>query len=625
MHISPALIKQIPTVVLAILVVFSGVLMWNTSLNDSAIMDELAHIPAGYGYVRYLDYRLNPEHPPLLKALSALPLLSLSLQFPTDTTDWNTTVNGQWGTGATFLYGSGNNADTIVHVARIFPILLTLLTILLLYQWGRELLGRYWGLLPAALFALSPSVLAHGHYVTTDIAATFGLLVSSYFFLKWLLEPSHTHLWWAGIAFGVAQLLKFSLVLVIPYFILLVFLYLLAEYLRKHRLPFEERIALRVPRKIWLSIRDLIFIFAIGYALVFAVYAIFTWNYPHAKQIADTTAILQGFQPAVLARITEWFVGNSFLRPLGHYLLGVLMVMQRSAGGNTNYFLGNVSNLGWWYYFPVVFAVKETFSALILLIGSLGIGLGLFLKTLAARTKSLFTTFLSSLGTHFPEYAIGLFVMLYWAYSMHSTLNIGYRHILPTVPLLYLLIAAALRYWANSPCGNSSHICTQIKYGLIGIALCSSVATAIVAYPNYLSYFNPIGGGVTNGYRIVADSNYDWGQDLKRLKTELDTRNIRNIAIDYFGAGDPAYYLGNNQAIPWQSSKGNPKEMGIEWLAVSVNTLDNAFGAITSPILTRNDADTYLWLKNIRPTTNALGGIPEPDFRGGTSIFVYHL
>jgi len=58
------------------------------AINDSAVMDELAHIPAGYGYVHNFDFRLNPEHPPLVKAFSALPLLFLNLNFPTQSSYW---------------------------------------------------------------------------------------------------------------------------------------------------------------------------------------------------------------------------------------------------------------------------------------------------------------------------------------------------------------------------------------------------------------------------------------------------------------------------------------------------------------------------------------------------------
>src|SRR4051812_41684989 len=83
-----------------------SLMLWSAK-TDSAIDDELAHIPAGYGYVHNLDYRLNPEHPPLVKALAMLPVLALNPNFPTNSTAWQTELNGQWDMGANFLYKSG--------------------------------------------------------------------------------------------------------------------------------------------------------------------------------------------------------------------------------------------------------------------------------------------------------------------------------------------------------------------------------------------------------------------------------------------------------------------------------------------------------------------------------------
>ena len=100
-------------------------MLWE-SRTDSAIDDELAHIPAGYGYVHNLDNRLNPEHPPLVKALAMLPVLFLNPTFPTNTAAWQTEINGQWDMGYQFLYNSGNDANAIIHTARIMPILLTI-------------------------------------------------------------------------------------------------------------------------------------------------------------------------------------------------------------------------------------------------------------------------------------------------------------------------------------------------------------------------------------------------------------------------------------------------------------------------------------------------------------------
>src|SRR3989344_4128971 len=91
------------------------VLMITSIQNDSATMDELAHIPASFGYVTQLDYPLNPEHPPLLKVLSGISgWIGAQPYFPTNTPYWQDYVNGQWDQGRAFLYESGNDADRII-------------------------------------------------------------------------------------------------------------------------------------------------------------------------------------------------------------------------------------------------------------------------------------------------------------------------------------------------------------------------------------------------------------------------------------------------------------------------------------------------------------------------------
>ena len=86
--------------------------------------------------------------------------------------------------------------------------------------------------------------------------------------------------------------------------------------------------------------------------------------------------------------------------------------------------------------------------------------------------------------------------------------------------------------------------------------------------------------------------------------------------MDYFGGGEPKYYLGD-KAEYWWSAKGNPRDFGIEWLAVSVNTLQGAFSA-ADPDLERKSEDEYRWLKDLRDPY-------KPDYRAGTSIFIYKL
>src|SRR3990167_369112 len=110
-------------------------LMFFSAWNESATMDELAHIPAGYSYLSQKDYRLNPEHPPLIKDLAALPLLFLDIKFPTDHPSWKNDVNGQWSFGSVFLYESGNDADKIIRLARLPIMFFTVLFGWLFFQW----------------------------------------------------------------------------------------------------------------------------------------------------------------------------------------------------------------------------------------------------------------------------------------------------------------------------------------------------------------------------------------------------------------------------------------------------------------------------------------------------------
>ena len=342
---------SLPNLAVVLLLIIAAALMLNAAWTDSAIFDETAHIVAGYTYVKHLDYRFNPEHPPLVKMLAGLPLLFQNLNFDTSKGYWNG-LNEQWWAGNEFLYKSGNNADQIIFWARIGPILLALLLILFTYYIAKELVGRWWALLPPLLLAFSPILLAHGHYVTTDIAAALGILLSIYTFNNYLENPARRTAILAGLTFGFAQAVKFSSILLMPYLFLIAILF----YFIKDNVPFY--------RYLWRTI----LVMAIGYiVIVYPLYLLTTWNYPVEKQLSDTSALIQNFRFPLLANLNIWLAGNKTLRPFGEYLLGVLLVAQRSAGGNNAYFLGELSSHGWWYYFPLSYLMKEPLPTLLLI------------------------------------------------------------------------------------------------------------------------------------------------------------------------------------------------------------------------------------------------------------------
>ncbi|MBI2623536.1 MAG: glycosyltransferase family 39 protein [Candidatus Liptonbacteria bacterium] len=628
--------RVFPAFICASIIALAAALLAWGAYTDAPIMDELAHIPAGYSYVSALDYRLNPEHPPLVKALAGFPLPAWSPAFPESHPAWQSDVNGQWALGTAFLYESGNDANFLTRAARIGPILITLLAILFLYGWARELMGAWWALLPAALFALSPIVLAHGHYVTTDVGAAFGVLIAAYFFLRFLRIPSPHHLFTAGIALGIAELTKFSVVLLIPYFFLLALLKAWtaapAAFLREARR---------------LLLKTALIIFAAYAFVVYPAYALFTLRYPPARQTSDTAALLASFAggptPAgercrplrCLADLTIAATENPLTRPLAEYSLGVLMVLQRASSGNTSYFLGEVSAAGSPAYFPVVYALKETLPALLFILGACCIGLAVFLRAIPRRSRAI----PEAIGKNFDTWALGAFIALYWAWSIRSNLNIGVRHIIPTLPFIYMLAALAWKHQLARALARARERLTSFARAasatlqwMLAILLAFWFLTEVaVAAPHFLSYFNQLGGGTQNGYRYVTDSNYDWGQDLLRLKEWVEQRNndhddnnnVGKIAVDYFGGGSVRYYLGN-RAVEWNSAKGNPAAEGIRWLAVSINTLQGAIQP-TAKGFTRKPEDEYRWLTQLRKPMPGIGNVPEPDFRAGTSIFVYKL
>lgn len=590
------------------------ILLFFSAWNDSATMDELAHIPSGYSYLTKQDYRLNPEHPPLIKDLSALPLLFLNLNFPVNIPAWTEYVNGQWDMGRIFIYESGNDADKIIHFSRFPIMLLALLFGWLLFKWTKNLYGNKIGLLTLFFYTMSPTFLAHSRYVTTDLAAAFGFFIGLATFINFLNNQTRKNLIIAGVAFGIAQLLKFSLVILAPIYFILAILWIILEHYNDLKKMFKPLATL---------IGKLFLIGIIGILVIWPVYQFHTLNYPAERQRADTEFILSsfGFRPA--ADFVIWLSDKPVLRPMGQYLFGVLMVTQRASGGNTAYFLGNVSSTGSVLYFPLLYLLKEYLAFHILTLIAIIFAIRNIIKS---KSKNLQAA-VEWMRDNFALTASMIFIAIYLLQSITSNLNIGVRHILPIFPFIYFLTARQTIRWATThdieepgtfgeQIKHFFSVCLKSleKYLLLTALLLWMFFSTIITFPHYLSYFNELGGGTKNGYKIATDSNYDWGQDLKRLRDYAenppDGGYIDKIAIDYFGGGNILYYFGDKGQM-WWSPFGSPENYGIHWLAISVNSLMSA-QANPAPGFERKYEDSYWWLKG-----------KEPYARVGTSIFIY--
>jgi len=582
--------------------------MFFSMLNDSATMDELAHIPAGYSYIIKKDMRLNPEHPPLLKDLAGISILICSkithkiVHFPENIKAWKEDINGQWDFGGYFLYNSGNDADKIIFFARLPFLILAIILGIYIFKWTKQLYGNKAGLIALFLYSFSPTFLAHSRLVTTDLGASAGFFISTYYLIRWLKNYNKkSYLISAGIVFGLSMLVKFSLALLIPYFIALVFLWSILYF----KNPPKYYPSFKYLKNCCKMLGYLLLIGIIGMVLVGCVYQYHTFNYPKLKQKSDTSFILSSFGNRTLANLVIWMSDKPILRSYAHFLLGLFMTLQRAAGGNTEYFLGEISAAGWWYYFPVVYLLKVPLVLHILTLLAL---LYAAWKIKQPFWKKPLLRIWNWMRKDFEEFAMLFFIILYWSISIKSNLNIGLRHVLPVFPFLYVLVSGQITK-INLNLKNKKLL---ITYRLSLIALLFWYAfSSLSVYPHYLAYFNELVGGAKNGYKYAVDSNLDWGQDLKRLTQWVNENNIQKIYVDYFGGGSVKYYL-KEKYLPWWGDR-NPSEMTeSKFLAVSATFLQGGRGLPVPGF----DQKTgyYRWLDNYKPVKVI-----------GYSIFVYKI
>ena len=220
---------------------------------------------------------------------------------------------------------------------------------------------------------------------------------------------------------------------------------------------------------------------------------------------------------------------------------------------------------------------------------------------------------LSYMKDHIDQTAMIIWLLIYWTISIKSNLNIGIRHLMPAYPFMIILISgqASLILEKLKQRSRKSHMCfTVLVVALVGWYVTENIRV----FPSYLAYFNQIAGGSDNGYRYVADSNLDWGQDLERLSTWVKENNIPKIEVDYFGWADPVYYL-RDRYIGLSNTKYLSREDFLSrnqtdgWIAVSATFLQQAEGPTDKPNLIN-----YSWIRSYTPITTI-----------GYSIFIYRI
>jgi len=504
--------------------------------QESATVDETSYLGAGFCYFQTDSYRFMVGHPVLSQIIASYPIRFFNLHETPSLTAlkdgkvlmpyacrWSGAVgstqelfpNGpdfyhwpppesQW-FGQYLIYDPANDAETVLFWTRFTQVLVTLAVGLVVFFWTKQLAGATAGLLATILWIANPVVLGYGHLVLSDMSVTLLLTVTVCLYARFLQQPS---LVWAvvvGASVGLSLTMKFTALSLVPIFVVVTAFYWWYERRGKPATMYWGRRQFG-----W----HVIAISVSAWAVVLLVY------FPHWSPAPAISA-----ERAAALGVPGWFQTlRPILLPRDFFKELAVMVAHIREGGDS-YLLGKWTRTGWWYYYVFGMAFKSPIPLLVLVLGG-GI------RACRLWWKCLF-------GELVPWVAAGV----YLCFSMTSKINIGIRHVLP----VYALLAVAA----------ASQLVSLRQRWRVGVGiLCAWLWLASVfAYPFYIQYFNELVGGPADGYKYLIDSNFDWGQDAKRLKAFLDEHGIRHIYLDYFGTQAAiAYYKIPNTRVNGQQA-----------------------------------------------------------------------
>jgi 4-amino-4-deoxy-L-arabinose transferase-like glycosyltransferase len=371
------------------------------------------------------------------------------------------------------------DAETLRFFARAPSALWLALLLWLVYAAGREL-GPLPGAFALAAAALDPNLVAHASLATADVPFAFATLATLLAAYRLWIRPSPGHAAMLGAALGLAFVAKVSAVLLLPGVAVLP---LLAR--REERAGALRRLA--VP---------LLLAVVVAWAVLCGGYLM--------REIGRPLSAIELRSPA----FTRLAAAAPGLRlPVPAPFLTALDASLRSERGEWNVVvLGRRYTSGVWYYFALLWLLK---TPLLLLAAEMW-GLVRAATQPAVRAH----TWIRLLAIHLA------LTLAYFSLAFHA--QIGYRYVLMAVPLAYVIAAAGLASLPPRPLWTA----------MGGVVVVTALAENAAYLGNPLSFTNAAVQPKRLAYRLLADSNIDWGQNRERLPDWLAEREWNAARVD---------------------------------------------------------------------------------------------
>jgi hypothetical protein len=590
-----------------------AVLSYSAVSTKCATYDEPVYAAASYVALRYGDFRVEPEQPPLWKYWAAVPLVLFEppLNANTDSRFFRGTPGQmllEWPWSMLTIYRTpGNDPARILPPARFMMLLCGVALGAVLARFAYRAAGAVAGCVAVTLFCVDPNFLAHAALAKNDVPTA--LCTTALAYALWRAGDAMTLPRLAAVALlcGACVTTKLTGLLAAPITVL----------------ALGTRALLPVPwtvlgrtlatrgRRLLAAVAACVTCAVVTYACIWAVYRFRFDPAPDPVVHFDTSAILhmaawdsfraRGVPHPTPADFAAWqppVTVQAAVFALDHHLLpepfieGLLYIDAASLSRDA-YLLGDNYRGGRWYYYPVAFFTKTPIATLLTLV---------LLAPLAAllvwrRRPSVALRGATEEGAPVAWLwtCLALPALVFGGVAVASGMNIGIRHILPVYPPLFVAAGVAI---ARAYPYRLRFLRPALILLAVGLA-----AETLAAYPDYIPFFNTAAGGARGGFRILADSNLDWGQDLPLLAEWQRRHPDRTLSFAYFGTSDPAYYGIRYRNLPLGYLLGPPPASRLPTtgvLAVSASILQG----ISSP---DPNSNPYAAFRRIAPT-EILGG-----------------
>ena len=488
-------------VVCYLLAAHACLLAWSAACHSPTDL-EPPFLVSGISHWHGRGFELYRANPPLVRMVAAIPVVAAGDRMGFEGIHDNHGSRAEFTLEHEFLRIYGANVVEMIMYARWACIPFSLIGAYFAYRWAKDLYGGSSGVLTLLLYICEPNLLAHGELLTPDAAATSLGILASYSFWRWLKRPTWTTAIQAGGALGLAELSKFTwLILFGLWPVLWITRELLNSVAFKATAPKQPPMLTvaspQVNDKNGAPLLQLGSILALAMCVINLGYG-FDGVGIRLRDFRFVSKALTGLNNHVRSdnRFRDSWIGKVPIILPKEYILGIDSQKKDLEKYHLpSYLRGEVKKRGgWWYYYVYGLLVKVPR-------GTLGLLVLVVLCRLACRARP--ASFVDEVVLLAPALVVLSVV------SCHMEFNRHLRYVFPSLGMFLIFLGQA----------GSGLKCRFSMCGAVVVCLTAeSILSLACTYPHHLAYFNGFAGGSQYGYRHLLGSSLDWGQDLLFLR-----------------------------------------------------------------------------------------------------------